>query len=191
MTAPVATDADQTEVSSLLTNLANLEMNRVVDENAADLAEYGLAEPKIAVAFKATAARRAASVRREDADAGRHLRGEARRQERVFLVSAFLESTLRPQAVRPARQAGRSASSATRPTASRVTTPAGKTVMTRAGSDWRITAPAATRADYGAIEGLLTRVSTAMMSGIVETAPKDLKKYGLDTPQTTLVHQDR
>ena len=59
MTAPTASDADQNEVSTLTTNLAGAEVNRVIDENAANLADYGLAKPKITIAFKGAGRRRA------------------------------------------------------------------------------------------------------------------------------------
>lgn len=185
MTAPVATDADQTEVTSLLTNLATLEVNRVVDENAADLAQYGLAEPKVAVAFTA------------DGGSGRIAFGEKTPtqgdiyavkpgEKKVFLVSAFLESTFNRKSfdLRDKRVVRFDRDKAD---GLEVTTPAGKAVMARTGSDWAVTAPAATRADYGAIEGLLTRVSTATMTSIADPAPQDLKAFGLDAPETTLL----
>ena len=48
---PVEAPADRNSVSDVVTNLANLEEQRVVDENAADLKAYGLAEPRIDVTF--------------------------------------------------------------------------------------------------------------------------------------------
>ena len=48
---PVEATADRNSVSEVVTNLANLEETRVVDENAADLKAYGLAEPRIDVTF--------------------------------------------------------------------------------------------------------------------------------------------
>ena len=48
---PVEAPADRNSVSEVVTNLANLEEARVVDENAADLKAYGLAEPRIDVTF--------------------------------------------------------------------------------------------------------------------------------------------
>src|SRR5262245_50598247 len=53
ITAPLATDADANEVSSLTSALAGLEVNRVIDENASNLTEYGLAQPRVKIAFKA------------------------------------------------------------------------------------------------------------------------------------------
>src|SRR6185312_14773126 len=42
ITAPVATAADDGELSGLATNLASLEVQRVVDEQASDYKQYGL-----------------------------------------------------------------------------------------------------------------------------------------------------
>jgi len=53
MIEPVETDADAAEAASLGQALANLELVRVVEENATDLAKYNLATPPIAVEFKA------------------------------------------------------------------------------------------------------------------------------------------
>ena len=50
--APAAASPDATEVSGLTSNLASLELERVVDENPPDLKEYGLAQPRIEIAFK-------------------------------------------------------------------------------------------------------------------------------------------
>ncbi len=55
MTAPLAVDADTSEANSLTSAISSLEINRVIDENAANLAEYGLAAPRIKVAFKGAA----------------------------------------------------------------------------------------------------------------------------------------
>ena len=49
---PVKAAADEGEASSLASSLASLEVNRVVDENAASLAEYGLEPARLEVAFK-------------------------------------------------------------------------------------------------------------------------------------------
>src|SRR5262245_59920108 len=53
ITEPIQSAVDETEVSSVTSNLATLESTRVVEDNAKDLAKYGLAEPKVEVAFKA------------------------------------------------------------------------------------------------------------------------------------------
>ena len=51
--APQKTDADAAAVASITSSLASLEVQRVVDEMPADLAQYGLERPQIEVAFRA------------------------------------------------------------------------------------------------------------------------------------------
>jgi hypothetical protein len=67
----------------------------------------------------------------------------------------------------------------------------GKTTVALAkdGSDWNITKPLQTKADFGAVEGLIGRLQTVQMKSIVtsDPSPADLKKYGLDKPAETAV----
>ncbi|HEX6737927.1 MAG TPA: DUF4340 domain-containing protein, partial [Vicinamibacteria bacterium] len=51
LTAPVTVPADTTEVEAVLSALEGLESDEVVSENAADLGQYGLATPRIAVSL--------------------------------------------------------------------------------------------------------------------------------------------
>jgi hypothetical protein len=46
--------------------------------------------------------------------------------------------------------------------------------------------PVPSRSDYTAIEGFLTRLSSANMSKLLEENPQDLAKYGLETPSMTV-----
>ena len=41
-------------------------------------------------------------------------------------------------------------------------------VFAKQGDEWRMTKPMAVRADYGAVEGLVGRLSTLQMKGITE-----------------------
>jgi len=58
--------------------------------------------------------------------------------------------------------------------------------LARSGSDWKIVKPVPSRSDYSAIEGFLTRLSSANMSKMLEQDAKDLAKYGLDKPVMTI-----
>ena len=64
----------------ITTNLASLEIQRVIDENPADVGEYGLDEPRVEVAFKSAGKEQQAADRPQDADRQRPLR-QARRSE--------------------------------------------------------------------------------------------------------------
>ena len=63
---------------------------------------------------------------------------------------------------------------------------AGNIEMARAGSDWKLVKPVEARSDYSAIEGFMTRLSSANMSRIIEENPADLARYGLDKPSMTV-----
>jgi hypothetical protein len=184
---PVATEADQNEITSLLSSLTSLEITREVDPNAANLSEYGLTTPKADISFTAKGGVKG-RVRLGDATpTGGDLYAVAGDGARVVLVGTFVETNLARSAFelrdkRVLRFERDKADALEITAAGRV-----PVTFTRTNSDWRVTAPVNARGDYGAIEGLLTRLSTTMMSGIETTDLSDLKKYGLDNPASTLV----
>src|SRR5688572_13749559 len=51
VTAPAQAPVDAAEISGITTNLSTLEVQRLVEENPADLKMFGLAEPRVEVAF--------------------------------------------------------------------------------------------------------------------------------------------
>jgi hypothetical protein len=189
LTAPQAVDADQTEVSSLTSNIASLEVNRVVDENASDLATYGLAKPAIQLSFKAANGVTGALNLGDKTATSSDIYAVKPGETRVFVVSAFQESTFskKPFDLRDKRvlqferdKVDSLEVSLGGPTALQ---------LARAGSDWVVKAPVQSRADYSAVEGLLTKLSTTNMTKMVEASAKDpavLGKYGLDKPAATV-----
>ena len=182
---PREAEADAGTVSSVTSSLAALEVQRVVDENPADLEQYGLSSPRLDVAFRAT----------DQKDLQRLLVGEltpsggdlyARKppDSRVFLISSYLDATFdkttfdfRDKAIlKFERDKADGIELVGGPTALR---------LSRNGTDWRIVKPIAGRADYGAAEGLVSRLSSAQMRNIVAEDATDLKPYGLDRPSLT------
>lgn len=180
ITAPVATDADANEVSSLTSALAALEVNRVVDENASNLAEYGLAEPRITLAYKA-----------EGGGSGEiHVGAKTATQsdmyavkpgeKRVFLVQAYQESSLGKKTfdLRDKRVLHFERDKVDLIELSQPGSPVVQ--LARSGSEWVVKAPIQARGDYSAIEGVLTRLSTASMTRLVD--PNSPQTFGLETP---------
>src|SRR6266850_7228709 len=51
---PIMVKGDDMQAGAIATNLSTLEATRVVDENPADLKEYGLDSPRITIEFKAS-----------------------------------------------------------------------------------------------------------------------------------------
>jgi len=63
----------------------------------------------------------------------------------------------------------------------------GKIELTKAGDKWQITAPPKGDADVPTVEGILGAVLGAEVKKTVDEKPGDLKPFGLDPPETTLV----
>ena len=182
---PVKTDADAAEVNSITSSLGSLEIQRVVDEAPADLAQYGLDPPRVDVAF-----------RLQGDDDFRHLLiGEktptggdmyARLQDgtRVFLVASYLDTTFNrtPFDLRDKRVLRFDRDKAD----SLEITAGGSTLrLAKKGDAWWITEPVTARGDFGAIEALVTRLNSVQMQRIVEPEPKNLREYGLARPAIT------
>ncbi len=184
---PVATDADDSAVTALLGGLTSLEVTREVEPKAANLADFGLAGPKADITFTAKGGVTGRVRLGDQTPAGSDLYAVKGDESRVFLVATFVESSLAKSAfeLRDKRvlRFERDKADGLEITADgRV-----PVTFTRAASDWRVTAPVNARGDYGAIEGLLTRLSTTMMTGIETTDLSDLKKFGLDQPASSIV----
>jgi uncharacterized protein DUF4340 len=105
--------------------------------------------------------------------------------KKVFLVSSYLDTTFdkKPFDLRDKRVVKFERDKVD---ALEVTRGKDSIRMARKDSEWKVERPIAGRGDYSTIEGLLTRLSTAGMSEIVASNTTDLKKYGLDTPATTI-----
>jgi hypothetical protein len=184
---PLAAAADEGEVSSLTTNLSSLESQRVVDEQPKSLADYGLAAPKVQVAFRAAGDKNLRTLRLgEKTPTGGDMYAQVDGSPRVFLVSGFLHATFDKK---PFDLRDKAALKIDREKVDgiEVQGPSGTIRFTKALDGWRIAAPIEARADAGTVEGLLSRISGAQMRAVVtEQAPDDLGPYGLDEPAYTV-----
>lgn len=179
---PVQADADDGVVGTVTSNLASLEVQRVVDEKPADLKQYGLDPPRVDVGFRLGDQKELQHLFVGDKTAtGGDVYAKRPNEPRVFLISAFLESIfnktpfdLRDKAILKFERDKVEGVEVIEGTAA--------VQFSRSGSEWRIAKPMAARADYAAAEGLLTRLSSTNMLTVVEEAADDLRKYGLDRP---------
>ncbi len=185
---PIAAKADDSEISGITSALSSVEMVRVIDENPTSLNDYGLSNPRIEVDFKATGDK---DYRRllvgEKSPTGADLFARRNDEKKVFLIPAMQETTFN-RTTFDLREKVLLKFDREKVDALDVTS-GGKTLaIAKDGGDWKITKPVATRADFGAVEGLVGRLQTAQMKSIVadEAAPVDLKKYGLDKPEATV-----
>ena len=184
MVEPVQTGADPAEAISLAQALTNLERVRVLDENPGDLTPFGLAQPPIIVEFKGAGVSGSLKLGRKTPTQG-EIYAQKNGEKAVFLVSSVQETSFNRT---PFDLRDKKILKFEREKADAVTlVRAGNTMtLARTGSEWKVTAPVASRSDYSAIEGLLTRLSTSNMSKLIESDAKDLAKYGLDKPVMTI-----
>ena len=180
---PNAAPADQAAVSGITSNLSSVEIQRVIDENAADLKEFGLAEPRVEVAFKANGKQLRLQVGQKT-PSGTDVYAKLADAKKVFLIPSFLDSTfnhgtfdLRDKSV---LKLDREKIDTVEMTAG------GRTIrVEKKNGEWQIAEPSPGRAEFGAVDGLVSRISSVQMKSIVPDS-SDLKKYGLDKPAVTV-----
>ena len=185
MIEPTKVDADPPEAIGLAQAIANLESVREVVDNPSDLKQFGLAEPPIIVEFKAEGgAAGSFKLGNKNATQGEiyALKGG---DDTVFLVSAFQESSFNRE---PFALRDKKILKFDREKADTLALVKGANAieLARSGSDWRVVKPVPSRSDYSAVEGFITRLSSANMSRLVEEDARDLAKYGLDKPAMTV-----
>ena len=180
---PISAPTDQGAVAGITSNLSSVEIQRVIDENPPDLKEYGLAAPRVEVAFKASGQQRRLQLGQKT-PAGSDVYAKLPDSKRVFLIPSFLDSTfnrstfdLRDKSVlKVDREKVDSLEIATKDHTTR---------FEKKNGEWQIAQPASGRAEFSAVDGLISRVSSVQMKSIVPDAT-DLKKYGLDKPAATV-----
>ena len=183
---PADAAADSSAVSELTGSLASLEIQRVVDEKPADYAEYGLAPPRIEVAFAGADGAEHRLQLGGKTPTGGDMYARLAGQDRVFLVQAYLDSSFDRK---PFDLRDKAVLTFTRSDVDSLTIESGGRAirLEKSGADWRLKSPLDARADYGTVEGVIGRLDGGRMNAIAaEGADVDLKAYGLDTPATTV-----
>jgi len=186
LTQPVATGADGSELSGITSNLASMEVQRVIDEKPSDVKQYGLDPARIDVAFTSGGKERRILLGQKT-PSGSDMYAKLPANPRVFLVPSFLDTTFNKStfALRD-----KTILKIDRDKADRLEIQtADRTVkMAKQGSDWKISAPMDARADFSAIEGILGRLNSTPMKAIVtpDADAAALKDYGLDKPDITV-----
>ena len=180
---PLTASPDQSAVSGITSNLSSVEIQRVIDENAADLKEFGLDSPRVEVAFKANGQQHRLLLGQKT-PAGSDVYAKLPDSKRVFLVPSFLDSTFN-RSTFDLRDKTVLKVDSEKVDSLEVATKDRTTRFEKKNGEWQIAQPAAGRAEFAAVDGLVSRVSSVQMKSIVPDAT-DLKKYGLDKPVATV-----
>ena len=183
---PVKADADNTEASNIASSLASVDIQRVVNENASSMKEYGLDPPRVEIAFRRKGSKELERLMiGEKTPTGGDLYARLPLSNRVFLVSASLDSTFNKNTF--ALREKRVLAFEREKVDSLEFVSADKTLhFAKRGSDWRLVKPIDARADFGAVEGALERVASLQMQGITAENADDPRKYGFDRPSATV-----
>ena len=184
---PVNADTDGGEISSITGSLIDTEVQRVVEESPKDLKAFGLDPPRLEVGLRTKGQTEFKRLQiGSKTPTGSDLYARTPDKPRVFLVSSFLDGTFNKNtfALRE-----KNILKFERDKAETVELTSGATTLQFAknGTEWKIVKPIAARGDFGAIEGIVERLSSAQMQGIAAQEAADLKMYGLDKPSATMV----
>jgi hypothetical protein len=189
MTAPTSTRASDMDASSITSALSGLEITRVVEENPADLKEYGLDAPQVQVTFKSKGTSPSGTLYiGNKTTTGGSIYARKDDEKRVLLVPEFNQSTfdkstfdLRDKAI---------------VTFDRTKVDGFDVVLgskngfelAKKDSEWTMVKPIVARADYSAADGLVTSMESLQMKSIVgpSATPEEMKRYGLDSPSAVV-----
>lgn len=182
---PITADADATQTSAIASGLSSLELQRVVEEAPADLDAFGLASPRVDVAFKLADEQDFQHLLiGERTPTGGDLYAKTSAGDRVFLIASYLESTfnrgtwdLRDKSVLTFDRG--TVESVEIETAGR------RVRLAKRDDEWVLTEPLEARAEYGTVEGLIGQLASAEMQSIAEENAADLSAYGLTRPEIT------
>lgn len=188
LTEPVRARADPKTVDEVLDGLVEAKREKVVVEQANDLAEFGLKEPILVMeaTMKDTASPAVLQFgSRTPTFSGYYARqGE---QPQVLMVATSLQSkfdktvfTLRDKSVLSVDQAQ----------VKRVEVHQGDQLIaaeTDGDKGWKLVAPLEAKADRSKVGELLSAVNGAKVKEFIEEAPQDLATYGLNPPHARLL----
>jgi hypothetical protein len=187
VTQPAAVSADEAEISGITSNLASMEVQRVVDEQPSSVKDYGLDPPRMEVSFTSGGKERKLLLGQKT-PTGSDMYARLPDKPRVFLISSYLESMFNKSAF-DLRDKTILKIERDKIDGMQIDLPDRTTKFAKQNSDWRLTAPVEARADFGAIEGILGRLNATPMKSLVEadaSDPKKLQEYGLDKPAATV-----
>ncbi|HET9468562.1 MAG TPA: DUF4340 domain-containing protein [Vicinamibacterales bacterium] len=181
---PAEAPADRNTMSDIATSLANLEEQRVVDENASDLKAYGLAEPRVDVTFHVEGEKEPKRILLGDktpATSGVYAKLPA--TSRVFLIDQALETAVdkstfdfRDKTAIPFDQ--------TKVTSLELASAAQTIRLEKTGEEWKLVQPIQAPADFVSVNGVIGQLQAAQMTALKDRPEdlKDLRQYGLDKP---------
>lgn len=181
---PVHVAADASEVSGVTSNLASLDLTRVIDEKPASLEPFGLDQPRVRLTFSVKGAPRTLLLGAKTATGG-DTYAKLDDAPRVFTVPSWLEQSLDRTTFQLRDKAVVKADREAIDHVAIIGTP-GTIELKKSGEAWQLVQPVQARADAAEVGSLLTRLTSGQMQAIVAEQPATLDVYGLQPARTTV-----
>ena len=180
ITTPISAPADDTLMTQLETLVTGLEVTRVVEENPADLAPFGLSPPQGEITIK-TSSGSTRVLFGSKAPVGNAVYAQISPSPRVILVDGELKETSNKS---PLELRNNGIFTLNRDKIDGLEIQAGGHVVELAKHelDWDVKKPIATRGDLGEVSQLLTKLMSQKMASIVEHPATDSPAYRLGKP---------
>jgi hypothetical protein len=160
-------EVDESEATQIATGLATLEATRVVDEEPASLAEYGLDTPRVTASFIDAAGAEHTLLIGNRTPAGGDVYAKLADSPRVVLIGSWQEETFNRSRfdLRDKRvlKFDRDAVGTVAITSSH-----GTTTLARRDGAWTMTAPSQGPADDAAVDALLGRLANERMQSLID-----------------------
>jgi hypothetical protein len=188
LTSPKVLAADPAAIASITSTASNLTSERVVDENATDLATYGLAPAVLEITFKTKDDKTTKLLIGEKTPTESSVYAKVDGDPRLFAMAAYSKSVFDKVArdLRDKRLLSfvQDKISRIELTARKETFEFGKTGET----DWQVVKPRVMRANSVQVEDLITKLKGASMdpTSTEESAKKDVSTFAGATPIATV-----
>ena len=187
ITQPVDTSADQSALTSIVSDLATDKIERSFAPDGS-LTKYGLDPPTVTISFDAKGAKHTLKLGDKDFSSSL-VYAQADSSKQIGLIPAsLLDETNKPLLQLRDRDVldlnGADISAVALKDSS------GGLALSKDASGWKITKPQPVDADQSAADSLVSSLDTAKFTAVVSEdsarAPKDLAQYGLSHPAVTL-----
>jgi hypothetical protein len=193
VTSPVETPADDAQISSLTSSLASLEIRRVIDDAAIDLAPFGLIEPVVEIAFiLAGNTQEQRLLIGDSTPTGSERYAMLAGSSRVVLIASDLDATFEKSTF-DLRDKAILRFDTSDIDQFQIESNGISIRLTKNADEWRLQEPWDVRADFNAVERAIGRLSTEQMRSVATESQPGTKTeedassdYGLSEPRLTV-----
>jgi hypothetical protein len=172
ITSPQSLNADQVQISTVLSTLSVIDADRVIEEKAGDLKIYGLAEPFLAVSATTSTGAPQSLLIGDDTPAGSSVYAMHAGDPRVFTVSSYTKTSL-DKGVKDLRDKRLLPVDFEKVSSVELTGPKLSLTLGSDNGQWAIHNPKDIRGDSSKLEGIVTMLRSATMD---PSAPDEDRK---------------